>query len=366
MNDGTLRRYLVRGLIVAVWLGVAGLLLWLSLRTLDMSRLGQSLRSVTLWAVLLVFGIDLLAVVCKAAKWHLLLRPVQKVGVVKLQAAIYAGGAVSMVLPFRLDEAVRAVSAARLSGLSAVKMAGSMALERLVDVFVLLFFAFLLLALLPLPAWFAASTTWVGLLAGTLVTALAVAHGLRAFRQRKLEKAPAARWETGELSTSGLAVPTRSVILRSGGALAWVSRQVSKLASGSRALGSPHLLGGAMLFSVCEWVLTMQVAGVVASSVGLQHLGLDALLLVTMMLFGSFAMPLAPAGIGTFEYACSITLPALFGLTVQQSVTLSLLMHALLLFPMLAVGTPVIVASGLRISDVRQWRRDTAAAHPVE
>jgi len=354
------RHFLLRGLIVGFWLGMAVALLWLSLRSIDMGRLGHSLRNVPMTAVFMVFGIDLLAVLSKATKWHLLLRPVRSVKIIKLQAAIYAGGAVAMVLPFRLDEAVRAVAASRLSGLSAVKMAGSMALERLGDLFVLLFFAFLLVAILPLPGWFAATTTWMGLLAGVLTATLALAHGLHALGQRKAQRKRGARWDTGDISTSGISAPTQESIKKNGGVLGWASRQISKLASGSRALAIPHLMAGAVVLAMTEWGLTMQVAGTVASSLGLPHLGWGALLLITMMLVGSFAMPLAPAGIGTFEYACSITLPPLFGLTVQQSVALALLMHALLLFPMLAVGIPVIAMSGLRVADLKQWRRDTA------
>lgn len=317
---GPTLRLLARVGFVLIWIGMGVALLWITLRRVDLPALSRSLREMPLWAVLGVFALDLLAVISKAGKWHTLLRPVRIVGIARLQAAIYAGGAVSVVLPFRLDEAVRALAAGRLGGVSAVKVLGSMALERLVDVVVLLAFAGVLALALPLPGWFSTTVLWVAVLAGVLTAVLA---GARFFSRRDLFGA--------------------------------LGRIIEKVAHGSQALVRPRLLAVAAFFSMAEWLLTVQVSAVVSGGVGVD-LPYGGLLLTTMLLYASFAIPLVPAGIGAFEWGTGEILPRLYAVSRQQAVTMALAIHALLLAPMLIIGVPVIVISGVRFADVKTLR----------
>lgn len=312
----------LRILFVPVWLGLGGFLLWVALRQLDPDRFVASLTQVTLLPLLGAILVDVVSVLCKAAKWHLLLRPIGHVSLLKLQATIYAGGAVSIVLPFRLDEAVRATMAARFSGLPAMSIIGSMALERLVDVGVLLGFVLALTWLLPLPGWFNTAVLVTSGVGGVLVALLVMAHLLA--RTRKL---------TGV-----------------------VNRLLDGFAAGSRALMRPHLIALAMGFAGCEWLLTGTVANLVAEASGLS-LSVGALILVTTLLFTSFALPLTPAGIGVFEVAMKLVLPRLYGFTEQQAVAMALMMHGLLLAPMALIGTLVIVATGVRLSEVSRFKQ---------
>ena len=120
-------------LAVPVWLSLGVIMLWVAVRQVDQSKLLDDIAGVALLPLFVALCVDILSVLSKATKWHMLLRPVGKVTLYKLQGAIYAGGAVSIVLPFRLDEAVRAYVAARFSGLPTMSVFGSMALERLVE-----------------------------------------------------------------------------------------------------------------------------------------------------------------------------------------------------------------------------------------
>lgn len=314
-------RLLSKAAFFILWLSVGAVLLWLSLRRLDADHLIGSFAKVPWWTVVGVFSLDLLAVLGKATKWHALLRAIEPVSVFRLQAAIYAGGAVSVVLPFRLDEAVRALAGARLTRLSPLQMVGSMALERLVDVCVLLICAVVLVLTLPLPPWFTTTVIWVSGLAGVLLGLLAAVH-LMSNR------------------TAGSAV---------------IGPLLSKLARGSSALVQPKLLAVAALFSLVEWVLTVQTIGVVTMGIDLS-LGWGALLLTTMLLYASFAIPLVPAGIGAFEWSCGQVLPLLYGVSREKAVVLALVTHALLLAPMLFIGIPVIVISGVSVAELKSFR----------
>ena len=314
----------LRILAVPVWLSLGGVMLWFALRQVDHKALWTSLTGVALTPLLLGLGVDVLSVFCKATKWHLLLRPVGKVPQFKLQGAIYAGGAVSMVLPFRLDEAVRAYVAARFSGLPTLAVLGSMALERLVDVCVLLGFVLALTWLLPLPPQVSSAVLVASAMAGVLVTVLVMVH---LFSSRE--------WLKGVLA-----------------------RLLDSFAQGSQALMRPHLVLAAMLFSAGEWLLTGTVAGLVAHAARIE-LPFGGLILTTTLLFGSFALPAAPAGIGVFQWACALVLPRVYGINKVQAVTLALLIHTLLLLPMATVGTIVIVAAGVKLSDLKREDDET-------
>jgi len=316
-------RRILRILFVPLWLGAGGLLIWLSLQHLDLARLWQTLREVMLGPLLLALAVDLVSVFCKASKWHFLLRPVERVGILRLQGSIYAGGATSLIMPFRLDEAVRAYSAARLSNLTFMQVIGSMVLERLVDVCVLLSFFLLLMGILPLPSWIFNTLLWLGLLAVGLLSVLVVVH----------------------------------LMSRSGRTFGLLGSLLNKMAEGSRAIAQPRLLALAAVFAICEWVLTVSVSGLAAWSLGLT-MPMGALLLVTALLFGSFAIPLTPAGIGTFEVGMGLLLPLFYKVTKQQAVPLALIIHTLLLSPMLVVGSTIIAISGIRLADVDRWRSE--------
>jgi len=309
----------LRIIAVPIWLALGGVILWIALRQVDSHQLWQSLTGVALAPLLLGLGVDVLSVFCKASKWHLLLRPMARVPQFKLQGSIYAGGAVSMILPFRLDEAVRAYLASRFSGLPMVSVLGSMALERLVDVCVLLIFVLSLTFMLPLPPMVSGAVLVIATFGGILITVLVIGH---VFSSRD--------WLKGVLA-----------------------RLMERFAEGSAALRKPHLVVGAMIFAAMEWGLTTAVGGLVARSAGIE-MPWVGLVVTTTLLFGSFAMAVVPAGIGVFQVACEVVLPPLYGISKVQAVTLALLIHFLLLFPMASVGTTVIVATGVKLSDLKK------------
>ncbi len=321
MRDSTSR--ILRILFVPVWMGVGALLLWLLVRQLELSKLQQELAHVAIAPLVLAVTLDVVAVLCKAIKWHLLLRPLSRIGVLRLQGAIYAGGAVSVVLPFRLDEGVRAYAAARMSGLRWAQVIGSMALERLVDLFVIGVVVLALLAMLPLPSWFSGTLLVVGVLSAIIICVLVLSH----------------------LFSKASWIPPR------------VSRFIESMAEGSRALARPHLLGGATLFALGEWALTVTLCALVSHAAGMS-LPYDALILTTTLLFASFAIPMVPAGIGPFEWAVTESLHKLYSVTKVQAATMAMVMHALLLAPMVTVGTLIIVATGIRLRDVQRWRKE--------
>lgn len=320
----------LRALLVVPWIACGAGLLWLSLHSLDLSRLSGGLGDAALWPLAAAVLADVVCVALKATKWRVLLSPLGRPGVFRLQAAFYAAGATAMILPFRLDEFVRAFVANRLTHLPGARLLGSMALERLID-FLALLAALLFLALaVPLPDWLATAPRVIVAIVLALVVGLVV-----------LQLA-APRW----------------------GGHGLLSRFVKGLADGGTALRRPRLLAAGCGLAALEWVGNVAVVVCVLEAYGLA-LPWHGALLLTVLSMVSYALPLAPAGIGVFEVAARLALPELYGVEPEAAVGVALAIHALLLLPMALIGTSVIVVVGVRLREVGAWGREQVAEAEV-
>ena len=311
-----------------LWISVGAGLLSVAFLRLDAARLVDHLGGVSFGLVVLAAVLDVGVALAKAIKWHILLRPVTRVGIHGLLGAFYCGAAAAAVLPFRLDEFVRAFAAHRFTRVPGLKLLGSMALERLVDFGVLLLMMAVVAWLLPLPPWLALAAKLVAVATVALMATLALLQGLG-----------------GRLGAGRL------------------DKFLSGLAGGSQAMRRPDLLVVAVAVTLVEWTITLMVTHVTLEAVGVS-LPPGGVLVVVVLFMGSFAMPLAPAGIGVFEVAMRLALPALFGVSEEAAVVAALAIHTVLLAPVVLTGAVIIVVGGIRMRDVKRFRAESLEVTP--
>ena len=307
--------------VIVLWMVCGGALLCVAMARLDLQRLWTSIASAHIGLLAVAFALSNLAIYCKAIKWHVVLRPVSTTSTLALAAALYAGAAASAALPARLDEFVRAFVAVRFTRVPAMPLFGSIAVERLIDFVVLLLMLLLAGALLPLPPWLSSAVRVVGLISLGLGGTLFVLRFL-------------------------------STRLRRPGGLSGV---VKGLAYGTDAVLKPNLLLLALLATIVQWAFIASMVALVAVAQGID-LPLGGVLLLTILCVGSFAVPITPAGIGVFEVASRLALPALFDVDEEQAVAVALGVHVLLLLPALIGGTAVLAFGGISMDEVRTWR----------
>ncbi len=311
---------------VLLWVTAGAALLAVALNRLDHERLLDSLRSAKVAPLAAALVLDVVVILSKATKWHLVLRPVGRASVPGLLASFYAGAAASAVLPVRLDEFVRAFTAIRFTKLPALPVLGSMAVERLVDFVALLIMLVTLTWVLPLPPWLSSAHRFV------ILGAVVIGGG----------------------------VVLVQLISRKLGNREGLARAVHGIAQGTAAARRPGLLALALGNTVIEWGLTAGVVYLALVSQGI-HLPWAGCLLMTVLCMGSFALPLAPAGIGVFEVAARMVMPTLFDLTETEAVAAALTIHAILLVPVVAVGATVITVGGIKLAEVKRWRDEVKA-----
>lgn len=132
-------------------LAVAVLLLVLSLRGVNLGEVGAAMASANYWYFVPACLLTLLAFYVRALRWGVLLKSVKKIPSGSLFSATMIGFAANNLLPARIGEFVRAWAIGRQEQVSRSSAFATVVVERVVDVFSLLFFFGLCLLLHPFP-----------------------------------------------------------------------------------------------------------------------------------------------------------------------------------------------------------------------
>jgi len=244
-----------------------------------------------------------LAVLIRAQRWRLLLRPVAAVPLGASFSATAIGFAATAVLPLRLGEVIRPALLARRVGFGVTPALSSVVLERLFDMlFVIL--CFLALSLMyPLPPDLRRAALLLGAAAIAGFAVLLLAQRNRARAERLLEAV-----------------------------LGWVPAAVGRAArplahgffDALAALESGRIVGGVVGYSALLWT-----ANALPFLFALLALRIDVPLvpaaLASIVVVAAFVfMPQAPGFLGTWQAGCVLALD-LFGAPKDLAVGFSLL-----------------------------------------
>ena len=226
--------------------------------------------------------------------------------------------ALNNVLPLRAGDAVRALAFQRQLGLPASTVLGTVVVERLLDLAMLLALFFAGLALVP------AGVMPDGVARGAAVLAVSAVLGLLAlpllgpWLARKLRR--------GSASAAGLR-----------GAAASMLDSFSLLRSGRRALA---LLPLTVLVWLCEGAVFAAIAADIAGAAPLAAAGF-AMASGTL----STMLPSTPGYVGTFDYFTMLGLHA-FGAPREVATAFAIAVHAVLWLPLTAAGLALLALHG--------------------
>lgn len=313
-------------------LGLAfGLVLFLfALRGVDFPRLWDALAHANYWLFAPIIGLTLLAFYVRAVRWGVLLRTVKSaIPAGHLFSATMIGFAANNLLPARLGEFIRAWAIGRSARISRSAAFATVVVERIVDVFALLFFFCLALLLHP----FTESVRRAGwMLLGVNFVLLAVL----VLAERHPERVSAfSRWAGGHLpgriGARAHALLDNFVVglgvLRQGPAIGWVI--VYSLLMYGLTLGSIQAALAAFSFHV-PWYASI-------------------VLLVSTSL-GIIVAP-TPGYVGAMQVACVWGL-SLFGVDKSRAFSFSLYYHVSQFLPITILGLWCLARQGLSLGDV--------------
>jgi uncharacterized protein (TIRG00374 family) len=153
-------------------IGISVFFIWLAVRGVDFTQVGQSLIGVSFIFVMLSIAINMFSCWLRALRWQYLLAPTKAVGLHHLFSALLIGLMVNNILPFRLGELMRGYAVRQSEGISFSASMGTVVVERILDVLTLLIIFGSLIFFFPFPEWVKSGGILVGLIIAAAIVIL--------------------------------------------------------------------------------------------------------------------------------------------------------------------------------------------------
>ena len=282
-----------------------------------------------LWVVLAVV-FDVVSYVIQGLRWQLLLRPINRISLVRTIQAIYVGLFANEILPLRFGELVRGYMAARWLSSRFISVIPSMAIERLFDGIWLAVGIGLTAIFVPLPHELQKAADALGLII-LLATGLFL-HAV--FRQQAEPLVTSGRKRSGWFFLEPVLCGLRAAGRTRGFYLAFV---LSLAFLGIQALS----------FWLVMWAYGMRLSFWIG-------------LVVLLILHLGTAIPNAPANVGSYQFFVVAGL-SLFGVEKTYAAAFSVMVFIVLTAPLWVLGFLALSGSGTTLKairkDLRQWTK---------
>ena len=308
------------------------------LRGADLERVAEEVTGARLDLIGLAGLAMVVTYLARAVRWCYLLEPLGRIHVGVTLRATVMGFAATALLPGRVGEILRPYVLARREQLSVSAAIGTVVLERLLDLAVLLAIFGLSVCLYEPPPGVEDRSLLSGLYAGAVVAS--------GFALGTLGLAGAAATNPARVGR-GVAHVTR--LLPAG-----LSRRLAGLAlrfsEGLGAMRRPGPLVWAMVWTVVVWLSI--AAGLwfvsVAFGVDMSPAGAGIVLLPVVL---GVAVP-TPAGVGGYHAAFQVGATTLFGASAESAVGAGLVAHAISFLPVTIAGVVLMAHDGVRLTRI--------------
>ncbi len=314
---------------VVASLAVTAFFGWLLLRSVDVTAVGAALGQVGGFTVLIGIACIACGYTLRIIRWWLMLRAVAPgVHFSACTRPFLVSTALNNLLPLRAGDAVRVMGFRRQLDAPGMRVLGTLVIERLLDVMVLLALFFIGVQFIPAdavpPAFVTAAAVAVGMASLGLVALVAGFPLIKRAAERTLSTALARESALGPA----------------------LARHVRHLLELLDSLRSPGLTAQLLLLSVAVWAFEGGVFVAAARGLGLAvHPGGPWFALSTGTL--ATVLPSSPGYVGTFDYFVVLGLTA-YGAGSVEAAGFAVLVHGLLWLPLTVAGLVFLIAPGAR------------------
>lgn len=318
----------------AVGLAVSAVFVWLAFRGLSISEISVVLARADWSLTPLALVCLMLGYSARITRWWLMLRPTAPELRWRTTAAPFLISiAANNVLPLRIGDVLRLFAFRGRSGLEAGRVAGTLLLERLLDLFVLLGIFALVLPVVPAFENSASLARFAGFVAAAgaaIVVMLVLLPRLERTLTIRLARWPMAR--NSKPAAKALHI-------------------FSTLVDTLVRVGRPARMAGLVLLSVFIWIMEGGVFLVAAHAVGLP-LGLAGAYFALAAATLSTLLPSSPGYVGTFHFFAMQAAVA-FGASKVDGMAFAILTHLLLWVPTTLAGFAAFITTGFSLSPMR-------------
>ncbi len=314
---------------------IAAVCLYFVFRDINFHELLQTAAKIRWGWIPIAVVLDLLAYVCIACQWKLVLRPVGTLPVRKLAQAIFAGRFANDVLPVHVGYVIRIYLVSHWMGAEIAKVIPSLLVERLAEALCLAVAIAFTACFLSLPTEVVRTGEVLGgvFAAGSVLVVLMVRR-----KRRRFEPGAERSWLKRELLK--------------------LIQFVERLADGVRSIGTSRLLP--LMLGMTSLKLLIQ--GLAFTSIlWAYHFDLSFGVTVAVFLIATVGMslPSTPASAGVFQLFCVAGL-TLFGISKVAATGFALLAFVVLTLPLALTGFFALAQSGMTLRDVRtkagEWK----------
>jgi hypothetical protein len=305
----------------------------------NLGRIDDAFRDANYFLIALSLPVYFAGLWMRTIRWQYLLRPVRRVSTLRLYPVVIIGLMANNLIPARAGELARAYVLGQRERISKTTSLGTIAVDRLFD-------GVTLIPMMLIVAAFAGSEAsfdvpllgdlnfeQLGLVMGVLFgIALAVLFWMalssrgRAFLQSTLKR-----------------VLPASLKPR-------VEKLLDSFFEGLHALRNPIDLGIALLMSTASWMLEATMYFIIARAFGIDE-PFYVFLLLTAAANLAIAVIASQGGVGPFELVVTETVVA-FGAAKEIGAAYALGLHAILLFPIIALGLWLMWSMKLTFGDM--------------
>jgi uncharacterized protein (TIRG00374 family) len=299
-------------------------------------RLLADLKSIDPRWVALAVVFDVASYVVQGLRWQLLLRPINRISLLRATQAIYVGLFANEVLPLRFGEFVRGYLAARWLSSKFVSVIPSIAIERLFDGIWLAVGIGLTAVFVPLPRNLAKAADALGFI-------ILLATGLFLYVVfRKQGKASKSIEEATDKSSDWF----RRLL---------VEPILGGLRSAGRTRGFYLAFALSLVFLVCQALSFWSVMW----SYGMRRSFWVGFVVLLILHLGT-AIPNAPANVGSYQFFVVAGL-SLFGVEKTYAAGFSVMAFIVLTIPLWAIGFLALSGSGTTLkaiqNDLSRWKQ---------
>ena len=280
----------------------------------------------------LTLGVFLLVTSCiiRAYRWKLIMDPVEKIPLHDVFSATMVGYFGNGILAFRLGELLRAYSVTSGRQMSATQAFGTVIMERILD---LLMVVIIFVLLIP---WFPFEQDGIRLAVYIFLgISFAIILGIiLSLKFNLMEK-------IGEVAVLQKGIGQK------------LFQALNKIFDGIVLIKKTDHAMGIVLSSILLWgfyyAMTFIILG--ACDLNLGIVGSGIILVLGSVVIG---IPALPGSAGTYDAGIKFSLMVVFGIASEKALTYAIVSHAVSYFPLVIIGMIYFMYGSVRIKDVKK------------
>lgn len=310
----------------------------------DRHEVAEAFRDANYWMLIPAVAMAVVSLLTRTARWRTLFHPLQPPAG-ELFGILMVGYTVTAVLPLRLGDLARIYLIGQLRGISKVRAAATVIVERVLDVSTVILIMALLIPFVPVP-----SEAQVAMAIGVAVVSIVgLSIGVSWVRRDAI---------------------LRRLARRAGSSHGRVWSRVEELSGsaidGFSVLGSPRATGLAAGYSIATWLTGGVTMWAMLRAFGLPSTVTAALFILAMSAL-SMVIPSSPGFVGVYHAVLVEALVSVYDAPRGPAVSFAILTHLVMFLPPVIFGVAYLIKEHRIWDELLRWGRSehTSDDQPV-